>query len=97
MWPHSQAIGETAWQYEFKMVLAPFWQQKHHTLQTIRSPPSPFAHYFESKVGRRLILEYLVSIDYMPSQTDGLRVDAVKFHDGLAVAIQTVLQDLERA
>jgi len=57
--------------------------------------PPPFAHYFESKVGRRLILEYLVSIDYMPSQTDGLKVDALKLHDGLAV--QTVLQDLERA
>lgn len=35
----------------------------------------------ESKVGRRLILEYLVSLDYRP-------LDVAKSHDDLAVAVQ---------
>ena len=31
-------------------------------------PPPPFLHYFVPKVGRGLILEYAVSIDYTPPQ-----------------------------
>jgi len=30
-----------------------------------------FAHYFESKVGRGLILEYLASLEYTSPQTHG--------------------------
>jgi len=36
----------------------------------VNTPP-PFAHYFESKVGRELILEYSVNLDYTPPQMHG--------------------------
>ena len=42
------------------------WIYLYHSLPII-----PFAHLFEPKVGRGLITECLVSLDYMPPQTCG--------------------------
>jgi len=50
---------------------------------TVRCHPY-FVYYFESKVGRGLILKYLVCLDYMPPQMKRRG----KSQDDLAVAAQ---------
>lgn len=62
---------------------------KYHSFLIITpsSPPPNFVHYFESEVGRELLLKYSinsVSLNYTPPQRCGL---AKEVHNGFAVAI----------
>jgi len=66
-----------------------FPPQHNYIQASVLEPQSPdrTSPYFDSKVGRGLLLKHSISLNYMPPQTSG-HSEVEILHDNFAVAIQ---------